>query len=63
MYFAGAGWGGATVSLVEESKAPSLIRALREQYYAKKFPHLSEKDLEDACFMTKPEAGAGLYKI
>lgn len=57
----GAGWGGATVSLVPEPLVPSFIAALRQHYYANKFPNLSEQELADACFATKPEAGAGLY--
>lgn len=57
----GAGWGGATVSLVPEPNVPEFIRALRQGYYAKKFPDLTEEQLADACFATKPEAGAGLF--
>jgi galactokinase len=57
----GAGWGGATVSLVPEPEVDGFIRALRDGYYAKKFPGLSEAELNDACFATKPEAGAGLF--
>ncbi|KAL8292829.1 hypothetical protein RQP46_000523 [Phenoliferia psychrophenolica] len=57
----GAGWGGATVSLVPEPQVPAFIAALRAGYYAKKFPNLSAAELDDACFATKPEAGACLF--
>ncbi|GAA5894924.1 hypothetical protein JCM6882_008246 [Rhodosporidiobolus microsporus] len=54
----GAGWGGATVSLVREPDVPNFIKTLRAEYYNKRFPNLSEKELDDAMFATKPEAGA-----
>ncbi|GAA5992737.1 hypothetical protein JCM10908_006907 [Rhodotorula pacifica] len=58
----GAGWGGATVHLVREPDVPSFIKAIRSEYYAKRFPDLSEAELNDACFATKPENGAILYE-
>ena len=48
----------AAVSLVPEPQVPQLIQALRELYYAKRFPKLTEDELKDACFATKPVAGA-----
>ncbi|ORY91663.1 ribosomal protein S5 domain 2-type protein [Leucosporidium creatinivorum] len=59
----GAGWGGATVSLVPEPEVPKFIDAVREGYYKKRFPNLSKAELEDVCFATKPEAGAGVYRF
>ncbi|GAA5920326.1 hypothetical protein JCM1841_004535 [Sporobolomyces salmonicolor] len=58
----GAGWGGATVSLVLEPDLERFIAALRSEYYAKRFPNLTGKELADACFATKPEAGACLFE-
>ncbi|KAI5480405.1 galactokinase [Pseudohyphozyma bogoriensis] len=58
----GAGWGGATVSLVPEAQVDGFIKSLREGYYAKRFPNLTENELNDACFATKPEAGACIYR-
>lgn len=58
----GAGWGGATVSLVREPDVPNFIKSLRSEYYNKRFPNLSEKELDDACFATKPEAGALVFE-
>lgn len=59
----GAGWGGATVSLIPEDLVPKFIEAVREQYYKKKFPHLTEEELGDVCFATKPERGALLFQV
>lgn len=57
----GAGWGGATVHLVQEEKVGQFIQALREGYYKKRFPELSEAELDDVCFDSKSERGALLY--
>jgi len=58
----GAGWGGATVSLVLEPDVPRFMEALKTQYYNKHYPNLTEKELEDACFATKPEMGACMFE-
>ena len=58
----GAGWGGATVSLVLEPDVPRFMEALKTQYYNKHHPNLTEKELEDACFATKPEMGACMFE-
>ncbi|TKY87377.1 hypothetical protein EX895_004054 [Sporisorium graminicola] len=59
----GAGWGGCTVHLVPKPKVEVFISAMRTQYYAKKFPELSNAQLEDACFDTQPAGGACVYKV
>lgn len=59
----GAGWGGATVSLVPEPLVNQFIKAIREGYYAKRFPNLTEEELQDVCFATKPESGAGIFEV
>ena len=59
---AGAGWGGATVSLVSEPDVPRFIEALKTEYYNKRYPNLSEQELADAVFPTKSEAGACVYQ-
>ncbi|BGO90631.1 hypothetical protein NBRC10512_000195 [Rhodotorula toruloides] len=58
----GAGWGGATVSLVREPDVPRFIDALKSDYYNKRFPNLSEQELADAVLATKPEQGALLFQ-
>lgn len=62
-FFAGAGWGGATVSLVPEPDVPKFIEAIKKGYYEKNFPQLTKEQLDDAVFATKPEAGAGVYEF
>lgn len=46
------------MSLIPEHLVASFILALREEYYAKRFPQLTESEIADACFATKPESGA-----
>lgn len=58
----GAGWGGATVHLVPESSSTSFIAAIKAGYFAKRFPNLTEAELNDVCFATKPERGACLFE-
>lgn len=60
--FLGAGWGGATVSLVLEPDVPKFLEALQEGYYKKHFPEITEKEFKDACFATKPELGACIFE-
>lgn len=52
----GAGWGGCTVSLVPESKVEEFKNKLREGY--PKYQGLSEGDLNEVVFATKPSSGA-----
>ncbi|KAJ9477935.1 Galactokinase [Pseudozyma hubeiensis] len=61
----GAGWGGCTVHLVPKKNVEVFISAMRTQYYAKRFEGkgLSEDELNDACFDTKPAGGACVYKV
>ena len=59
----GAGWGGATVHLVPESKVEAFLKALREEYYAKHLPELTPEELDDVAFATKPESGAGVFEF
>lgn len=51
------------MSLVPEPKVPEFIKSIRQGYYAKRFPDLTEEQLQDAVFSTKPEAGACVYKF
>lgn len=51
------------VHLVLEDRQSELIQALRKEYYAKHFPDLSEQELQEAIFATKPEEGACLYDL
>ncbi|PVU97442.1 hypothetical protein BB561_000547 [Smittium simulii] len=50
----GAGWGGCTISMVPSNKVDSFIQTVKSQYYAKHHPNLTEEQLEDVIFSTKP---------
>jgi galactokinase len=56
----GAGWGGCTVHLVPQDKVAAVTEALKEQYYFKKFPDISEEKLEEALVISKPGQGSSL---
>jgi N-acetylgalactosamine kinase len=52
----GAGFGGATVSLVPEDRADSLIKALGVEYYSRRS---EPEDLTEPAFLTRAVHGAG----
>ena len=52
----GAGWGGCTVSLVAEDKVEEFIEAVKAKYAP--YKGLSEVQLREAIFATKPSTGA-----
>ncbi|KAG1152922.1 hypothetical protein G6F37_000934 [Rhizopus arrhizus] len=57
----GAGWGGSTVHLTTEDNVPHLILALKNEFYRKVYPNLSEEELEAAIIATKPCSGAAVF--
>jgi hypothetical protein len=57
----GAGWGGSTVHMVPQAKVDSVTEALRTEYYAQRFPDLSEEKLREAMVISKPSNGSYLY--
>ncbi|KAK5269563.1 galactokinase [Exophiala xenobiotica] len=56
----GAGWGGCTVHLVPQDKVAAVTEALKEEYYFKKFPDMSEETLQEALVISKPSQGSSL---
>ena len=56
----GAGWGGCTVHLVAQSKVDRVTKALREEYYFKHFPNITEEKLNQALVISKPSAGSAV---
>jgi galactokinase len=54
-------WGGAAVFLTTSDNVPSLIQAVKDQYYNKKFPDLAHDQLDDAIFPTEPCSGATIF--
>jgi galactokinase len=56
----GAGWGGCTVHLVPQGKVEAVTSALKEHYYAKKFPKFDEEKLKEAIVISKPSQGSSV---
>jgi galactokinase len=57
----GAGWGGSTVHLTTEDNVPHLIEAIKNEFYRKVYPDITEEELDDAIIATKPCNGAAIY--
>ena len=53
---AGAGWGGCTVSLVDEARVPEFIERIRASYPP--YHGLHGDELSEVIFPTKPSSGA-----
>lgn len=56
----GAGWGGGTVHLLPQSKVEAVTKALKEEYYLRKFPDISKEKLDQAIVISKPSNGSFL---
>ena len=56
LYAPGAGWGGCTVSLVDESRVGEFIAKLQSSYPP--YHGLHDDDLSEVVFPTKPSIGA-----
>ncbi|RAK99775.1 galactokinase galE [Aspergillus ibericus CBS 121593] len=56
----GAGWGGCTVHMLPQSKVEAVTKALKEEYYLKRFPDISEEKLTEAMVISKPSNGSFL---
>jgi len=57
----GAGWGGCTVSLVEEERVPEFIEKMRTSYPP--YHGLHGDELAEVIFPTKPSSGASVFKL
>ncbi|KAI9484184.1 MAG: galactokinase [Benjaminiella poitrasii] len=57
----GAGWGGSTVHLTTEDNVPKLIDAIKNDFYRKVYPNITDEELDDAIIATKPCSGAAIY--
>ena len=56
----GAGWGGCTVHLLPQAKEQAVTEALKNDYYSKKFPDMSEEMLRDAIVISQPGQGSSV---
>ncbi|OMJ09665.1 Protein GAL3 [Smittium culicis] len=59
----GAGWGGCTISLVPESMVDNFIKDVKEKYYGKRYPNLTQEELNNSIFSTRPGSGMYLYSV
>lgn len=59
----GAGWGGCTVHMLPQDKVEAVTKALREEYYLKRFPDISEEKLAEAMVISKPSNGSFMYVL
>ncbi|KAF9220410.1 galactokinase gal [Gyrodon lividus] len=57
----GAGWGGCTVSLVDESQVDSFISKIKANYGP--YRDLDGEALKEVIFATKPSSGVCVYKF
>ncbi|EJD07056.1 galactokinase gal [Fomitiporia mediterranea MF3/22] len=57
----GAGWGGCTVSLVDEARVPEFVEKLKKSYPP--YHGLKGEELSEVIFATKPSSGASAYKL
>ncbi|KAK9452543.1 ribosomal protein S5 domain 2-type protein [Dipodascopsis uninucleata] len=57
----GTGWGGCTLSLVDESHVADVVNSLTQLYYAVRFPNITKEELETAIFELSPANGVILY--
>jgi galactokinase len=57
----GAGWGGCTVSLVDENKVDEFIAKVKASYGP--YKELEGTALHEVIFATKPSSGACVYKF
>lgn len=56
----GAGWGGGTVHFIGVEQIDKVKEALKHEYYLKRFPDITEEQLQDAMVVSKPSNGAFL---
>lgn len=54
----GAGWGGCTVHMIPQSRVEQVTSALKNEYYLKKFPDITEEKLREAMVISKPSNGS-----
>lgn len=59
----GAGWGGCSVHLVPVNKVEKVKKAWKDRYYSKRFPKLTEEELEEAIVVSKPGRGSLTWAV
>jgi N-acetylgalactosamine kinase len=61
----GAGWGGCTVSLVQEEHVPAFLAELRDKYYGPLLAsgRATDESMSETLFATRPSAGAAIMRL
>lgn len=59
----GAGWGGCSVHLVPEDKVRDVTRAWEKEYYKKRWPEMSQEDLDEAVVVSRPGGGSCVFVV
>lgn len=59
----GAGWGGCTVHIIPQDRIEAVTNALKEEYYSKRFPDISEERLREAMVVSKPSNGSFVFVL
>ncbi len=57
----GAGWGGCTVHLLPENKVENVRTALINDFYKKKYPGITDNELQEALVVSEPAVGSAIY--
>ncbi|ODQ68672.1 Galactokinase [Nadsonia fulvescens var. elongata DSM 6958] len=57
----GAGFGGSTVHLTTMDQVNTVKKALIEEYYLKKFPGITEEEINKAIVVSRPAVGSSFY--
>ena len=47
--------------MLPQAKVDAVIKALKEEYYLKNFPDISEEKLSEAMVISKPSNGSFMY--
>lgn len=61
----GAGWGGCSVSLVQEDQVEAFLAEVKKSYYQKLIDSgvTKEEEMEHVLFATKPSSGAAVLRL
>ncbi|EDO19285.1 hypothetical protein Kpol_1036p27 [Vanderwaltozyma polyspora DSM 70294] len=61
----GAGWGGSTIHMVPGGieQGERVKEALINNYYIRRYPHISKEELANAIIFTSPAMGSCIYEL
>lgn len=59
----GAGWGGCTIHLLIDDVLDNVKNSLKEQYYKKRYPNITDEEIENAMIVSRPAQGSFLFEV